>query len=117
LSWEKYRDQLLTIQLPDGLSTEMDESEWLQLASANCHHLTEKGYFDSDLIVRKHSDDRMLVYVVVKNPEGDTTASGEMLLPGTTDVESHILRVAQQFDLSEQVQKTCVTAFRRAISG
>jgi hypothetical protein len=61
--------QVLTIQLPDGLSIEMDETEWLQLASA-CHHLTEKGYFDSDLIVRKHTDDRTLVYVVVKNPEG-----------------------------------------------
>jgi hypothetical protein len=108
--------QVLTIQLPDGLSTEMDETEWLQLASANCHHLTEKGYFDSDLIVRKHADDRTLVYVVVKDPEGDTTASGELFLPGTTDVESHILRVAQQFDLNEQVQKTCVEAFRRAIS-
>ena len=108
--------QLLTIDLPDGVSMEMDESEWLQLASANCHQLTERGYFDSDLIVRKHSDDRTLVYVVAKNPEGDTTASGELLLPGTTDVESHILRVAQQFDLSEQVQKTCVAAFRHSIS-
>jgi hypothetical protein len=108
--------QLLTIELPDQLSIEMDETEWLQLASANCHHLTEQGSFDSDLIVRRHSDDRMLVYVVVKNPEGDTTASGELLLPGTTDVESHIRRVAQQFDLNEQVQKTCVAAFRRAIS-
>jgi len=109
--------QTLTIQLPDGLSIEMDETEWLQVASANCHHLTEKGYVDWDLIVRKHSDDRTLVYVVVKNPEGDTAATGELLLPGTTDVESSILRVAQQFDLNEQVQQTCVAALRRAVSG
>jgi hypothetical protein len=109
--------QVLMIQLPDGITIEMDEIEWLQVASSAWQHLTESGFVDSELIVREHTyDGRMLVYVVAKNPEGQTTASGELLLAGTIDVESTIVRVAQQFDVNDQVVQTCVAELRQAIS-
>jgi hypothetical protein len=105
--------QVLTVQLPDGIAIDMDEKEWLQVASSAWLHLTESGFVDSELIVRQHTDGRMLVYVVAKNAEGETTASGELLLAGTTDLESAIVRVAQQLNLNNQLVQTCV---RQAIS-
>ena len=108
--------QTLTIQLPDEITIDMDETEWLQVASSAWLHVTENGVVESELIVRQHTDGRMLVYVMAKNPEGKTSASGEMLLPGTTDVESSIVRVAQQLDLNTQAVQTCVASLRQAIS-
>jgi hypothetical protein len=103
--------QILTIELPGGMSLDIDQDQWEALANPVHASLLEDGAVEQ-LIVQTNKDRETLVYAVIKRPERPTIVGGELLPPGSTDIESAVRRVGESYSLWEGLVEGCLTKLR-----
>jgi hypothetical protein len=104
----------IVIDLPNGQSIEVDESEWIELASAKWNRLEDDGYVQWTQTVCRHKDGRILVYVINLPTSGILKTAGEILPAGSKSVTNVVERLAEQFDVPTNVPHFCIEGYKRA---
>ncbi|MBA3481222.1 MAG: hypothetical protein H0T51_05345 [Pirellulales bacterium] len=107
----------IVIDLPNGQSIEVNDSEWTELASANWNRLEDDGYVQWTQTIRRHKDGRILVYVIYLPTSGILRTAGEILSAGSKSVANVVERLAEQFDVPTNVPHFCIEGYKRASGG
>lgn len=101
----------LTVLLPDQTSIGIDADEWPAIAFSDfgaggaslCGHL----------LICRHCDGWILVYVMIDVQVGETISAGELLPAGSADVEPAVLQLAERFTVPTRVVRECLEQFRK----
>jgi hypothetical protein len=101
----------LTIQLPDQTSIRIDSDEWSAIAFSDFGGGGASLF--GQLLICRHSDGWILVYVTFDVQVGESISVGELLPAGSADVESAIWRLAERFTVPTRVVRECIEQFSR----
>jgi len=106
----------IVVDLPNGQSVDVNESDWTEIASANWNRLEDNGHVQWTQTIRRHKDGRILVYVIHLPTNGILRTAGEVLPTGGDSVTNVVERLAAQFDVPTNVPHFCNEGYQRAIS-
>jgi hypothetical protein len=98
--------------MPDATWLRIDQDEWKMLT---CQvHAKPRGnerFATDHLIVRRHDDGRVLVYVVLAPASGELqTASGEVV--AGADISTTVWRIIKRFSLPDSIATECLAALQ-----
>ena len=103
----------MAVDLPNGESIEVNDSEWMEIASEKWNRVEDNGHVEWIQSVRRHGDGRILVYVIYLPTSGILQTAGEILPARSDDVSHLITRLAQRFDVPTNVPHACSEQYER----
>lgn len=102
--------QLLNISLASGLLVEIDPGEWPQIGEAEWTTQREGGVVESHVLVRRHNDGRVAIYLDA-NPGEGPFVKGDVL-PAASTVEKTVQEFGRLHDLPDWVVDRCIQSIR-----
>ena len=84
----------LSVRLSSGMQIEIDPSDWPEIGDAQWTTQQEGGVVKAHVVVRRHSDGRVLLYIDA-NPGEGPLVRGDLLPSGAAEVEEAIGRFGE----------------------
>jgi hypothetical protein len=100
------------IDLPDGDTLETGDPSWPEIASAKWNRPRDDGYIEWTQSICRHSDGRLLAYVIMLPPSGILRTAGEILADDSLLVDT-MAALAKKFDVPTNVPYSCIQRYKR----
>lgn len=103
--------QQLNIRLASGLLVEIDPEAWPLIGEAEWTTQREGGVVESHVLVRRHDDGRVVIYLDA-NPGEGPLVEGDVLPAASTEVESSVRAFGELHELPDWVVERCIQSVR-----
>lgn len=102
---------MLAIQLASGLSIDVDPAAWPEIGCAEWTNQRHGGIVNARVVVRRHEDGRMVIYMDA-NPGEGPLVRGDLVPVETREIEDAVSRFGELHGMPNWVIAHCIKSIR-----
>lgn len=102
---------LLNIKLSSGMHVEVDPVEWPEIGCAEWTNERNGGVVNARVVVRRHEDGRMVIYIDA-NPGEGPLVDGDLVPVKTKEIDDAVSRFGELHAMPDWVMAHCIKSIR-----